>query len=152
VLQPYLVRKGMPVMLWELHVLGWNVDEGSLDRSESVIRKQLCPGQEAAEEVAGVIAGFETLDSGEPTQRRVVSHGDSGRLGATSLKPISVAYPTPCIPQLSGTDFVNTWQRSNSFWATRGARFSNLAQSLYGKSAWNDATRSIHEDQRTMST
>jgi hypothetical protein len=119
------VRMGMPVMLGELLVLGWTV-QGSPDRSESIKRKQLCPGHEAAEEIAeeiaGVIAGFETLDSGEPTQRGVVSHGDSGRLGATSFKPISVD--------------------GDAHWATCGARFSKPAQSLNGKSAGNGATRS----------
>jgi hypothetical protein len=89
--------------IWALRMHGWAVLEGTLDRSRSVIRKHLHPAHEAAEEIAegiaGVIAGFETLDSREPAKRGVASNGDSGRLGATSLKPISVAYPTPCMPQ-----------------------------------------------------
>ena len=89
------MRTLLPELLWALCVHGWTVLEDTLDRSGSIICKHLYPAHEAAEEiakgVAGVIAGFETLDSREPAKRGVVSHGDSGRLGATSLKPISVA-------------------------------------------------------------
>jgi hypothetical protein len=92
------VRMGMPAMLRELRMLGWTV-QGGLDRSESKKRKHLCADHEAAEEIAeeiaGVIAGLETLDSREPAERGMVSHGDPGRLGATSLKPISVGAARP---------------------------------------------------------
>ena len=62
------MRTLLPVLLWVLHVLGWTVLEDTLDRSNSIICKHLCPAYEAAEEIAeeiaGVIAGFETLDRG----------------------------------------------------------------------------------------
>jgi hypothetical protein len=70
-----------------------DVHERFLDHGGHVPREQFGPSQKTTKKVAkaaGVIAGFETLNSGGPTKRGVVSHGDSGRLGATSLKPISV--------------------------------------------------------------
>jgi hypothetical protein len=80
----------MPTVLLGSRALDGNLREGIGRNGGSHQHNRHRRDKGAGQDDAGVIAGFQTLNSREPAMRGVVSHGNSGRLGATSLNPISV--------------------------------------------------------------